>query len=217
MTFRGSVIAVLAAALIVATGFATGQWTGRWHTPEQLAQSASRIASLPANMGDWHGEDVPLDERQVKMAHLAGYIQRRYRNKATNGEVTVLLMCGRPGPIAVHTPDVCFTGNGFELSDTPGRYTPEGFSADKATFALGDFRNDGSAALSRLNVLWAWTADGRWDAPARPRFTYARAPVLYKLYFVFDMQPTGRLEDDPRNKFIPLFLTEIDRVVLGAG
>src|SRR5581483_8127045 len=51
----------------------------------------------------------------------------------------------------------------------------------------------------RQPVRWAWSSDGRWDAPDRPRFAYLRAAELYKLYVVTPVVDgdDGRPAEDP--------------------
>lgn len=218
LSTRDYLAAVAAAGLLLSTGLATGVWTGRWKTPEDLGRAAAKMTRIPKDIGAWHGEDLTLDERQRARAQLTGYVMRRYRQQADGTEVTVLLMCGRPGPLAAHTPDVCFDGAGYELSAPLTQYAPPAAAGRApAEFTLGDFRGTESAVPTRLDVLWAWSADGHWSAPDRPRVAFAASPVLYKLYLTLQMPPGGRLEEDPRAAFVPLLLAEIDRAVFNPG
>lgn len=218
VSMRQNLVPAVAAGLVLGTGLVAGLWTGRWKAPESFGRAAEQLTRLPRDIGNWRGEDLALDERQVTRARLAGYVMRRYRNRIDGGVVTAVLMCGRPGPLAAHTPDICFGGAGYELSGPVTSFAvPNGSRAGPAEFALADFRDSASAEPSRLCILWSWTADGRWAAPSHPRLFYASARVLYKLYLAYPMPLKGPFEDDPRASFIPLLLSEIDRTVLERG
>ena len=45
--------------------------------------------------------------------------------------VGVLLLCGRPGPVSVHTPDLCFPGAGFQEAGEPTRCPIPGSPGDR--------------------------------------------------------------------------------------
>ena len=102
----------------------------------------------------------------LEIGQIDGYLSRTYTNQGTGATVSLLIVGGKPGPISVHTPDICFSGAGYELKNTPMQtsITPEDdpslavevFSADfkKATdstaglkTALGQARDKLSEAL----------------------------------------------------------------------
>src|SRR4051812_4852958 len=107
--------AIAAACLLVGFGVAEGFWTDRWHQSHAAYDAGRQLAGLPLAVGDWEGAGGELDPRQVVKAELTGSILRQYANKSNGTTVTVLLVCGRPGPVSVHTPDVCFVGSGFTM------------------------------------------------------------------------------------------------------
>src|SRR5688572_8067455 len=118
---------VVALMVLAAYGLAEGLWTDRWQTSHEAEQAAARLADVPRTVGDWDGTDEELDARQVAVAQLLGHVMRKYTHRESGAAVTVLLVCGRPGPIAVHTPDVCFRGAGYALPAAPER---QKFEAD---------------------------------------------------------------------------------------
>src|SRR5437016_5872335 len=105
-----------ALALIVAFGCAEGEWTNRWSSSDATEKAAARLSDIPATIGAWDGHDTPLDPRQVAQAEMAGYLMRRYVHRPTGEAVSVLLVCGRPGPTSVHTPEICFPASGYNLA-----------------------------------------------------------------------------------------------------
>ena len=199
---RRYVPVVLALTFVVAAGVAHGVWTGRWGGRESLDEPLARLARVPASFGDWEGQDQALDERQRVRAGIEGYVLRRYRNRHTGAQVMVLLVCGRVGPIAVHTPDVCYEGAGYTRTGDV-----EGHAAGDAAFQVATFREENVPVPSRLRVYWSWSDGGAWRAPRFPRWAFARSPALFKLYVV---RRTLRADDaDPVPGFLPDLLAQL--------
>jgi hypothetical protein len=196
----------LALPILVGFGIVEGVWTNRWQLSDATRVAAARLADVPARVGDWEGEDLELDAREVVKAELDGYLMRRYVHRTSGASVTVLLVCGRPGPVSVHTPDVCYGGAGYVQEAAAGRLPLE--TNPPAELWRADFRKTGSLP-EQLHIAWCWAAAGAWTAPDNPRVTFARAPALYKLYVV--RQVVGREEPgekDPAADFLRQFLPE---------
>src|SRR5437764_15264638 len=102
--------------LLLAFGAVEGVWSERWHKSGALEQAAARLDQLPLNVGDWQGRDQELDARVQTLAELSGYRSRQYVHRTTGATLSVLLVCGRPGPVAVHSPEVCYAGAGYALT-----------------------------------------------------------------------------------------------------
>src|SRR5262245_30731902 len=93
---------LLAAFLLLAlSGIVHGLWTGRWGPSPDLRAAAARCEEVPATVGDWEGHPFELDRRVLAAAEVQGYASRRYVNRRTRESVSVLLVCGRPGPMSV--------------------------------------------------------------------------------------------------------------------
>jgi hypothetical protein len=193
----------IAYAFIVLPGIVHGLWTARWQSPPALANAVARLQLVPQQIGDWVGQDEELDQRQIATAGIDGYVMRRYTNRQTGAVVSMLLVCGRPGPIAVHSPDVCFAGAGFELLAAPVKYAP--LAQDGV--ALGEFwttrfRKAGTTPV-QLRIDWAWHAAEGWEVPHHPRLAFARYPLLYKLYVICELnQPQEGGEHEPSVVFL---------------
>lgn len=223
--------ALAAVPLVLAFGVAEGLWTDRWHQAPDVALAAGRLAAVPLTVGEWQGEDQVMDARVRAKAEIAGYLLRQYVHRPTGATVSVLLVCGRPGPVSVHTPDVCYGGGGYGQIGSPARHTvdpppPVGQRGTldvargtrgpvgPASFWVGTFAKGAGVIPDRLRVLWAWTETGDWTAPDAPRLAFARAPVLYKLYVV---RPLVRLDEpvaaDPGEEFLRLFLPHVHQAL----
>ena len=57
---------------------------------------------MPLTVGDWDGQPVKMDEQQLRVANVAGHISRRYVQRGTGNEVSMILLvrptrtAGRP-------------------------------------------------------------------------------------------------------------------------
>src|SRR4051812_46618766 len=94
-------------AMLVAGGYLHGRWTERWGKAVEPEIAAGRYRNLPMTIGDWDGTVIE-SKRSPAADGLAGSVQRRFVNRKTGQAVNVLLVCGRPGPASIHTPDVCY-------------------------------------------------------------------------------------------------------------
>lgn len=203
------ILPTLIAALILMTfGLAEGIWTNRWTRSFAIDEAAARFATVPANVGEWESRSEEMDPRQVVKAELSGWMIRHYKHRTKGTTLTVVLVCGRAGPISLHTPDVCFVGSGYTLLSPP---TPHTLAFDRpAIFNVARFRVGVDGLADYRRTYWGWSADGDWSAPTSPRIAFARAPALYKLYVVRPMNRGDEpLTEDPAQEFLRLFLEQL--------
>jgi hypothetical protein len=187
-----------------------------WRDPESqaasLADAVARLDQVPLVIGPWEGHAHDLDPADVAAARLAGYCWREYRNTRTGSVVSVLLVCGPPGPVSVHTPDVCYAGAGYQCIGQPQRLSVQlpSNTAD-AVFWTARFSKTGSAAPDCLRISWAWKTGGAWQAPDTPRLTFAASPSLYKLYVVCETTPPeAGPEREPSREFLDELLPALE-------
>jgi hypothetical protein len=204
-------------ALLVGSGLVHGRLTDRWGTSNALAEAIARLDLVPRSVGDWEGRDVAMDRRQIERAEIRGYVSRRYRNVRDGREITILLVCGRPGPISVHTPDVCYKGAGYESSSPP---VPGAVAAGehRAEILKSRFSKADALVPDVLDIFWAWNARGVWETPPNPRIGFAPYQALFKVYVIAGRggakaTPSGEaaIDDD----FAGPILTAIDRALFG--
>lgn len=207
---------VVALALVIATGLVHGQWTRRWTTSRAIDTAVARLPNVSLTLGEWRGEPLELSHAQLTMAEIDGYIARRYTDRRGT-TVMVLLVCGRPGPISVHTPDICYAGAGYEPMETPTAWTlPVGLSGRAAGFRHAIFAKSNAVTPVYLQILWSWSSSGIWEAPDNPRLSFAARPALYKLYVIRETATAttdARRADDPSRTFLAPLLSELDRVL----
>jgi hypothetical protein len=204
------IITASAIAAILITGIVHGIWTGRWELSNEPAASAARLSQVPMELGDWHG--MRLDSESRDLDGAAACLNRRYTNRLTGAGVTILLLCGRPGPVSIHPPDSCYAAGGYDV------IAPTMFNAAEASagaqFRVARMRKKRAAEQNQLRIFWAWNNGGGWRVPADPRLTYASSKVLFKLYVIRELADLEEsLDNDPSIEFMHQFLPELDKTL----
>ncbi len=195
---------------VVAAAVAHGSLTGRWRPLLPLDGFTARLADVPKQVPGWAGEDVPLaDAEDLPRAGIAGHLHRRYTRGGTSDAVTVLIVCGRPGPISVHTPDVCYRSAGYTAVgdiDAPAVLV----GARPVPCQRLRFRPPaGRVGAGDLEIRWAWSGSAGVSAPANPRIAFAGEPALYKLYVIRETG-AGKPAADPSEQFLSTFIPALE-------
>jgi len=176
----------------------------------QLDVAAQRVALVPLVVGDWHGRDEPTDDAAFAQTGAKAHWMRSYVHQQSKESVLVILMCGRAGKMAVHTPEVCYSGAGYALSDQP---TPHAVKDEKkAEFGRFWTAQFGKASGS-LRLHWAWTVHGDWQAAASPRWQYRGEPFLYKLYMSCNVRSDRKTDSDTGAEFLRDFVPVLNRAL----
>jgi hypothetical protein len=174
-------LAMAGVALVLAAGAAYGHYARRWGAPPDLDAAAQRVVSMPKQIGNWHlDQEEEMSAGTIQMLECAGYVNRRYVDTTTGESVSIAVIVGPPGPIAVHTPEICYSSRNYKLArerETTRLVAPDGKAHQ---FWNTGFSSRGARAEG-LNVLYAWSAGDEWIAAKSPRFEFATSPALYKL------------------------------------
>jgi hypothetical protein len=187
---------------ILVSGAAAGLRSGRWGSSQSVQAAVARLDRVPLSLGaDWDVQETRLSDREVAVAEIEGYLARRYIHRRRGTVVSLNLLTGRPGPISVHTPAVCFTGAGYVAIGSAKVYTPP--TGSRCRFLVRDFQKSNVAAPTLLRVFQTWGQEGAWSVPDNPRIAFAGKPYLYKLYVVRQMtQKNEPIEEDPSVELI---------------
>ncbi len=116
MKKNGSFIGLI--ALMIVTTILHGKWTGRWessHAEKQTEKELENALSIETDLGDWKcGKVIQLsaDELPEKTINST----RQFIDPHTDRSLVVSLTSGVASIVSVHTPDVCYLGNGFQLA-----------------------------------------------------------------------------------------------------
>lgn len=197
---------VLAAATL-AGGAIQGRLSRRWGGAMDLTKLAKRLQELPADIGPWHmREKKSLEPAAEAVLECAGYVGRVYENRQTSEVVIMAVLLGPAGPISVHTPDVCYSSQEYEVHDGPERtdFTRKDAAADQLwKTTLRSTRLEGGY----LRVYYGWNSGRKWSAPYDARFAFLGQPYLYKIQVAAPLSslPDEKAED-PGLRFITALL-----------
>jgi hypothetical protein len=200
------IAAILASVLLVASGVVHGLWTDRWGAPPDVRGAAADLEKLPLDFGPWKGSDVKAGPT---VAGVAGCVQRRYEHRQTGMVVTVALVCGRPGPVSIHTPEACYGASGFQVG---GRQRVE--VPGQGVFWKSDATRTTATDEMRLRIFYGWHGSKGWTAPDDPRMAFPKEHVLHKLYVVRELQGGTEARGEPCEEFLRAALPELARTVL---
>jgi len=178
------VLMILAIAAVIASGALHGAWTHRWQISERILEASKSIDRIPDTLEGWDSEPIELPAEQLVQTEAVRAYARRLTHRATGTIVSVLLLCGRTGPLAVHTPEVCFQGRGKQTMGSPRRVAiKDDTGRDWGEFWSADFRPADRRQDEFARLFWGWSTDGvQWKCPTNPRVAFAGNPLLYKLY-----------------------------------
>jgi hypothetical protein len=200
--------ALIGSVALIACGIVHGFWTDRWAPPVETSNAASRLEAIPLEMGEWDGEALPVKEGEAG-AGVAGFIRRRYVHRKTGAAVSLFLVCGRPGPVSIHTPDVCYGASGYTVN-THSRY--ESSSGDRMW--KSDATRTSATEETRLRLYWGWSDGSAWTAAEDPRVQFARRPVLHKLYVVRELNGANEAnQNEPCEGFLQTLLPVLRRTL----
>jgi hypothetical protein len=179
---KGSLLAAL--GIVLAAGILHGVGTDRWGRSDELQIALSRLHDLPEKVGDWQASTLEMDGSVLRQAGAEGSWLRRFTNTRTGAVVTILLLCGPTRHMAIHQPEDCYRGAGYEMA-APA--TPLPMREGMDVFWTARFCKPPSSGGEQLRICWSWFADDRWQAPENPRFAFAGVPVLTKLYAIREL------------------------------
>lgn len=201
--FRWILGAAVSLALIAVGGLLQGSMSNRWGVPQKYTEIGATLREIPMKIGPWQA----AEEQTMEPSHLAtleceGYILRNYVHQSTGESINVAVLFGPKGPIAVHTPEICFSSVNMQTTSmrAPQKFD---FDGEQNTFwRLGFVSN--SIEKTKLSVAYAWSDGGPWVAAERPRFW--RSDYLYKIQTA---ARTLNSKQDSTEEFFRYFLPEL--------
>lgn len=155
-------------SLTVASGLVHGYLDGRWAAGSSAEATAQMLPQLPEQVGPWvRVSDHELDRSAQKLLQCYGYLNRQYWNPATGERVTVAVLFGPRGPIAVHTPEICYSSAGtVPVGDRVAESIESGGETDQL-WHLQLAQSSDPAPI--LDVWYGWSDGGPWQAGKYPR------------------------------------------------
>lgn len=207
------IFAASASIALIAAGVVHGVLTDRWTANVATRAAAERLATIPLRIGDWEGEELEVKPGQ-NGAGVAGCIQRRYHNRKLGVTVVLALLNGRPGPVATHTPEVCYGANGYQVEARKPIHLD--VNEVSAQFWTSDAVRTKVTEETKIRIYWAWNGGQGWvaSADARNEFPRFRHPVLHKLYVIRDLNDANAAllgKEEPCEAFLDVLLPELER------
>lgn len=197
---RFLILLTIGVLLTVSAGYVYGRYSLRWGPSVDLVGAGEYLQTMPRQIDAWQMVDeLSMKESAVDMLQCAGYIYRRYINQKTGDTINIALIVGPPGPIAVHTPEVCYSSRAYTLLDSNSTMTLDGSPGDSHSFWKTTFRPNQIVA-DQLRVYYAWATrptdadSATWKAMTRGRYRYGAEPLLYKLQIAGPLVRDGSVE-----------------------
>ena len=210
------IYAITTAVALVGSGIVHGFWTNRWVEDKATLVAAARFDNIPMTIGEWEATTIEA----TPGPGIAGSVQRSYVNKRLGVSVNIALVNGQPGPVATHTPEVCYGASGYTVGQRePIRLDTEGLSSQ---FWTSDATKTRATEESRIRLYWGWNAGKGWVASddARKEFTRFRNPVLHKLYVIRELgafETNARAKDEACVQFLDALVPVLQKALFSEG
>ena len=205
--------------ITLATGLLQGKMTNRFGVPEDMNVAAKRLENLKKVLKTSFGPNKEwrmiatkdMTDLVVETLECREYINASFVSTKHPGiQVDGFIILGPPGPVAVHTPEICYSSRDYKIKgdrDTV-RIFPEGPQEDEF-WALTLRSNEVDADI--LRVYYGWADEGPWTAPDSPRITYGGGSKLFKMQLAVKLPSDAVLSEvDACQTFLQAFLPVVN-------
>jgi hypothetical protein len=213
MRYYSGVAAVVALTLIA--GLVHGKLTNRWGVPADMKEAAGRFDRIPSEYGDWVLESrEEMTETVVTTLECEGYLNGRFVNRVSGARVNAFIVLGPPGPISVHTPEVCYNSQGKDIREERVRVPIKDSHSDLDNeFWMVTMRSRDVNA-EWLRVYYAWGNKDRWTAPESPRVSFGGQSLLFKFQLAINLPPDADAsETDTCQQFLKAFMPVVNPIL----
>jgi EpsI family protein len=156
------VAAVVAGFLMLISSAAYHVLAARLAAPVNTTSLApAALEKLPMQIGDWTGQNVPLEEAIVRATDTEAYINRRYLRHNALEYISLYVAYGvRARDLMPHRPEVCYTGAGWTLVDRRSMELPlsDGMKLPCSVFQF----SRGTLNTKKVAVLDYYIVDGQY-------------------------------------------------------
>lgn len=217
MNKKRTLLLSLGIAATLASGWLHGHLNQRWGVDTQLESAAAKLQTLPKSFGDWHeSSNKELSKTAVDMLQCAGYINKIYVNQQTNEQISVVVMVGPGSTMAIHTPEICYSGRNFSMVGEKRQSEIFDATQNKHEFWLVDFTMNDTQARE-LRIHYGWSDGDTWQAPNRPRLAFAGKRILYKIQIAEYVTTLQKQLDDRAERFLGEFLSALHEKIHSAS
>ncbi|MHC4560329.1 MAG: exosortase C-terminal domain/associated protein EpsI [Planctomycetota bacterium] len=205
------VAAVVASFLILAYGAAYRVLAARLAAPVNITPlPPAALEQLPLQIGDWTGQNVPLDEAIVRETDTEAHINRRYSRRNALEYISLYIAYGvRARDLMPHRPEVCYTGAGWTLVDRNSIELP---LSDKMKLPCSTLQfSRGTLNTEKVIVLDYYIVDGQYCRDVsllRSKAWRGSGTVRYVAQVQIVASITENMTADPVAKMIRDFAVE---------
>lgn len=204
------------------TGYLQGNMTNRFGLPEDMNEAAHKLENLRkileskeysfGERGKWRMSGTSkMSVLVVETLECREYINASFTNSEVPGlQINGFIILGPPGPVAVHTPEICYSSKDYDITDERERVKifPKGPQDDEF---WGLTLRSKQVDADILRVYYAWANYGPWTAPDIPRITYGGGSKLFKMQLAVKLPPDAKLEQgDACQDFLQAFLPVVN-------
>ncbi|WP_182870583.1 exosortase-associated EpsI family protein [Rhodopirellula sp. JC639] len=204
LTSRRPIIVALL-MLTLFSGVVHGVLDGRWAMQEDKTATGAALKELPKKIGAWTlVEEGDIDESALQLLRCYGSFMNVYRHDLTKSLVTAAVLYGPRGPIAVHTPEFCYSSEGTDQSRSRLVETITIGDTGHRFWSVEFTRNDDPS--DKFEVWYGWSTGGEWMAAEHPRFWLT--DDLYKIQL---SGPSIESSFNPCESFLTALLPHLEQ------
>jgi EpsI family protein len=159
-SFRTATIVGVVILLFTGGGFrALASYYSRPSTSVPIPKGT--LAKLPLIIGEWSGQDIPLDVEIVRRTDTDDLINRRYQRAGGSQAVSLYVAYGvRLRDLSPHRPEVCYPGAGWTLDENKSMEL-KGADGSQVPCRLLRFHK-GALISDKILVLSYYIIDGQY-------------------------------------------------------
>jgi len=217
----------LLVVVTLAAGLLQGKMTNRFGLPEDMNEGSQKLANLKklletqtfGERGQWRlVSQSKMSDQVLETLECPEYLNASFVNSEIPSlQINGFIIIGPPGPVAVHTPEICYSSKDYDITDNRERVRifPKGPQEDEF---WGLTLRSKQVDADILRVYYAWANSGPWTAPDSPRSTYGGGSKLFKMQLAVKLPPDAKLEQgDACQDFLRAFLPLVNSQLFGSA
>jgi EpsI family protein len=155
------IAAVTATLMMFVFGVVHRTLAARLTTDNVSPMASDSLDKFPMQIGDWTGQDVPLDETVIEATDTDAHISRNYFRNNKSDSVWLYVAAGRRSrDLMPHRPEVCYIGSGWTRT---GKNLVELPVSNGTTLPCNVFQfSKGALVSNRVLVLNYYLVDGQF-------------------------------------------------------
>ena len=168
------------------------------------------LERLPLQIGDWTGQEAPLDEAVVRAMDTDAHLSRIYSRYNASDNVSLYIAYGvRARDLMTHRPEVCYTGAGWTLIERHSADLPlsDGMDLQCSVFQF----SRGALNTNKIVVLDYYIVDGQYCRDVsllRSKAWRGSSIVRYVAQIQIFASITTNLTADSAEKIVSTFAVE---------